>query len=186
MNVEKNDRLSLCKQILEDWQANGKDWTRPGFRAMAVHRFGTWRMRIRPRLLRAPLSWLYHRLHRYIRNHYGIELHSTTVIGRRFRIGHQSGIVIHPNAQIGDDCVIRQNVTIGAPNLDRLDEAPVLGNRVEVGAGAVLLGKITIGDGVRIGPNTVVMTNVPAGATVFTNPGRIVPPLDSKEVSQTA
>src|SRR5262249_46794413 len=66
-------RLGLWAQIREDWQANGRDWTRPGFRALAVHRFGVWRMGVKPRVLRIPLSFIYRTLYRFVRNHYGIE-----------------------------------------------------------------------------------------------------------------
>lgn len=166
--------MRLFEQIREDWIAHGKDWTKPGFRAVAVHRFGVWRDGVRLRIFRAALSRLYWVLFRYVRNHYGIELHHTTTVGRRVIIGHQSGIVIHPRAEIGDDCVIRQNVTIGAASHDRWWEAPKLGHDVQVGCGAAILGKITIGDGVRIGPNTVVMTNIPSHATVFANPPRVI------------
>jgi serine O-acetyltransferase len=75
---------------------------------------------------------------------------------------------------IGDDCVIRQNATIGALGGERPLEAPRLGRGVQVGVGAVILGPVTIGDGARIGPNAVVMTDVPAGATVFVNPPRMM------------
>ena len=71
--------------------------------------------------------------------------------------------------------MIRQNVTIGSATPDRVfQEAPKLGNRVQVGAGAVIVGKVTIGDGARIGPTAVVLTNVPAGASVFVPPPRII------------
>ena len=88
-------------------------------------------------------------------------------------IGHQSGIVIHTNATIGDDCIIRQNVTIGAVNVER-NQAPTVGCHVELGAGCSILGGITVGDGARIGPHSVVMTDVPPGAMVFVNPPRVV------------
>jgi serine O-acetyltransferase len=177
--VTTSDRTpGLWQLIREDWEANGRVWTEPGFRAVAVHRFGVWALRQRP-VIRAPLFRLYVTLFRWVRNHYGIELPWMTRVGQRFRIGHQGGIVIHPRAQIGDDCCIRQNVTIGAATADRSSEAPTLGDRVEVGAGAVIIGRITIGDDVRIGPNAVVMTNVPAGSTAFAAPARIIPRRDA-------
>ncbi len=174
MDEPVSERMPLWSQIREDWEASGRDWTRPGFRALVVQRFGAWRLTLRRRLIRAPMSVLYRFAFRYVRNHYGIEIHATSKIGRRLLIAHQSGIVIHRNTTIGDDCLIRQNVTMGAVSHDRTWEAPTLGNHVQVGAGALLLGKITIGDHTRIGPNTVVMTDVPANSTVFVNPPRIV------------
>jgi serine O-acetyltransferase len=164
----------LLRQMREDWEVHHRDWTLPGFRALAAHRFGVWLNGIRPTAFRKVLSSVYRAMYRYVRNHYGIELPDTTIVGRRVLIGHQGGIVIHPHAEIGDDCLIRQNVTIGAASHDRWWEAPKLGRGVQVGCGAAILGKVTIGDQVRIGPNTVVMADVPAGATVFVAPPRVI------------
>jgi serine O-acetyltransferase len=169
----------LVLQVREDWRAHYMDSSLPGFRAVAVHRFGTWVYAHSGRgLVRGPIAMALRRLYttmfRYIRNRYGIELPHTAVLGRRVIVGHQNGIVIHPYATIGDDCVIRQNVTIGALNLERVEEAPVIGRRVELGAGATILGSVTIGDGSRIGPHAVVMTDVPPGSTVFVNPPRMI------------
>ena len=71
--------LGLVAQVCEDWRCNGRDWTRPGFRALAVHRFGVWRMSLKPRVVRMPFSFLYNRLYRYVRNHYSIELYYTVI-----------------------------------------------------------------------------------------------------------
>jgi serine O-acetyltransferase len=164
----------LLSRVREDWEVHHRDWTLPGFRAVATHRFGVWLNDVRLALLRKVLFILYRAIYRYIRNHYGIEISRQTTVGRRLQIGHQGGIVIHHYAEIGDDCLIRQNVTIGAASHDRAWEAPKLGHGVQVGCGAAILGKVTIGDGARIGPNAVVMTNVPAGATAFLYPPRII------------
>jgi len=160
--------------IKEDYIVNGRDWTRPGFRAMFMYRFGVWRMQ-RSKLIRMPLSVLYRWMHRRVRNRYGIELHYTATIGRRFQIAHQGAIVIHEHAVIGDDCRIRQGVTIGS-TLDYVMQGPTLGNGVDVGAGAMILGKVKVGDGARIGANAVVMMNVPAGAMAVAQPARIMTP----------
>lgn len=164
----------LWQQIKEDWQAHGRDWTLPGFRAVAVQRFGVWRMGIEPTLLRAPFSILYRALYRKIRNSYGIELPYTVQLGRRVVIEHQSGIVIHGYSHIGDDSVIRQGVTIGNRYLDRPFEAPKLGKRVNAGAGAKILGNLTIGDDVNIGANAVVLIDIPAGETAVGIPAKIL------------
>src|SRR5829696_1868328 len=87
--------MPLFAQIREDWIAHGRDWTRPGFRAVAIHRLGNWRMRIGNPILRAPFSVVYRRMFRYVRNHYGIELPYSAVLGRRVVIEHQGAIVIH-------------------------------------------------------------------------------------------
>lgn len=163
---------SVWSLIKEDWQANGKDWTRPGFRALAVYRFGVWRMTIKNKWLRAPASIVYRWLFRRVRNHYGIEFPYSIQVGRRLVIEHQSAIVIHGNTVFGDDCIIRQGVTIGNRHAAHPFDAPRLGNRVNVGAGAKLLGAITVGDGANIGANSVVVKDVPAGVTVVGIPAK--------------
>jgi serine O-acetyltransferase len=157
-------RPSVWQLLREDFLAHGRDWTRPGFRALAVYRFGVARMSVKPRLVRAPLSVTYRVLFRAVRNVYGIELPHTARIGRRVVFEHQHGIVVHGRTIIGDDCIVRQGVTLGIRSLDRRDEAPVLGRGVNVGAGAKILGRVVIGDGAAIGANAVVLEDVPAGA----------------------
>lgn len=169
------ENIGLWQQIREDWMVHEKDWTRPGFRAVAVARFGQWRMKVQSKLLRAPLSILYRSLFRHVRNVYGIELPYTVELGRRVIIEHQGAIVVHGYSKIGDDCIIRQGVTIGNRYLDRPLEAPKLGKRVNIGAGAKILGDVTIGDDVCIGANAVVLSDVPAGATVVGIPAKIIP-----------
>ncbi|NJR69440.1 MAG: serine acetyltransferase [Synechococcales cyanobacterium CRU_2_2] len=166
--------LGLWSQIAEDWIAHGRDWTLPGFRAVAVQRFGVWRMGIRPKLWRAPVSLLYRMLYRKVRNGYGIELPYTVNLGRRVVIEHQGAIVVHGYCTIGDDCILRQGVTLGNRHLARPLDAPVLGDRVNVGAGAKLFGAIQVGDDVQVGANAVVLHDVPAGATVAGVPAKIV------------
>jgi serine O-acetyltransferase len=111
---------------------------------------------------------------RYVRNHYGIELEYCTKVGRRVAIDHHSGIVVNGYAEIGDECRLRQNVTIGIKTLDDPDGAPRLGRGVDVGAGAVILGRIEIGDGAQIGANAVVLQDVPAGGLAVGVPARII------------
>jgi serine O-acetyltransferase len=166
----------LFAQIREDWIAHGRDWTLPGFRAVAIQRFGVWRMGVRPKLLRAPLSLIYRAKYRFMRNVYGIELPYTVQLGRNVVFEHQHGIVIHGCAKIGDGCIIRQGVTIGNRSLDKPLDAPTLGRNVNVGAGAKLLGRITIGDNAVIGANAVVLTDVPAGALAVGVPAVIKEP----------
>lgn len=156
------DGLGLWTLIREDLRSHGGDWTRPGFRALAVYRFGVWRMGL-PKLVRFPLSVLYRMMHRHVRNHYGIELDYATKVGRRLIIEHQHGITIHGCCVIGDDCIVRQGVTLGNKTLDRPYDAPRLGDRVNVGAGAKLLGGVTLGDDAQVGANAVVLKDVPAG-----------------------
>ena len=174
VNEPKTPSIGLWEQIKEDWIAHERDWTKPGFRAVAVQRFGVWRMTIQPLLLRAPLSILYRALFRKIRNGYGIELPYTVQLGRRVIIEHQSGIVIHGYCSIGDDSIIRQGVTMGNRYLDRPFDAPKLGKRVNVGAGAKIFGNVTIGDDVNIGANAVVLSDIPPGKTAVGIPAKII------------
>jgi len=180
-NQVETPALGLWEQIKEDWIAHGRDWTKPGFRAVAVQRFGVWRMKVEPKLLRAPLSILYRSLYRKIRNTYGIDLPYSVKLGRRVVIEHQSAIIIHGNCTIGDDCIIRQGVTLGNRYLDKPLESPQLGDRVNVGAGAKILGKVNLGDNVNIGANAVVLSDVPAGKTAVGIPAKILASTNNHE-----
>lgn len=166
--------LTLWQQIKEDWIAHGRDWTKPGFRAVAVLRFGVWRMKIQSKFLRAPFSIFYRMLYRKVRNNYGIEIPYTVQLGRRVVIEHQGAIVIHGDCWIGDDSIIRQGVTLGNRYLDRPFDAPKLGRCVNVGAGAKIFGNVFIGNGANIGANAVVLCDVPTGATAVGIPAKII------------
>lgn len=167
--------IRRCLQLMrEDFVAHRRDWFSPGFRALCVYRFGQWRMSVRPKALRTPLSLLYRVMYRRIRNRYGIELPYSATVGRRVVIEHQNCIVIHGDAVIGDDSIIRQGVTLGNRRLDAPHDAPRLGNGVNVGAGAKILGAVTIGDGAVIGANAVVLSDVPAHAIAVGVPARVV------------
>lgn len=166
---------SLWELIAEDYVAHGRDVTRPGFQAVLVYRFGVWRLGVKPKLLRAPFSIAYRALYRTVRNVYGIELPYTVQLGRRVIFEHQHGIVVHGQTVIGDDCIIRQGVTLGIRSMDRLTEAPVLGRGVNVGAGAKIIGSVSVGDGAAIGANAVVLKDIPAGALAVGVPAEVVP-----------
>jgi serine O-acetyltransferase len=186
LNSSEADTLDFWQQLREDWEAHGKDWTKPGFRAVVVYRFGVWRMRIQSKLLRAPLSVLYNMLYRRIRNRYGIELPYTVKLGRRVIIEHQCGIIIHGCCQIGDDSIIRQGVTLGNRYLDRPSDAPTLGQGVNVGAGAKILGNVTIGDRACIGANAVVLSHIPPGTTAVGIPARIIRQTEKTDTKELA
>jgi serine O-acetyltransferase len=169
MAAEFQGFSDFVDMIRGDWVANHRSITQPGFQALMVHRLGSWAMSL-PFVLKLLVSPVYVVMYWFVRNFYGIELPRRTRVGRRFCVAHQSGIVVHPFAVIGNDCLIRQNVTIGATTTVK---APCIGDRVEIGAGAVVAGGITIGDDVRIGPNAVVMTNVPPNSAVVAPQPRI-------------
>jgi len=104
----------------------------------------------------------------------GIEIHPGATIGRRFFIDHGMGVVIGETAEIGDDCTLYHGVTLGGTSWEKGKRHPTLGNDVVVGAGAKVLGPITLGNGARVGSNAVVVKDVPEGMTVVGIPGRIV------------
>jgi serine O-acetyltransferase len=170
----KSHQTSLLELIKEDYAAHGRDLFSPGFHALALHRFGRWRMGIEQRTLRLPFSMLYKALYRATSSVYGIELPYTASVGRRVVLEHQHGIVVHGAAVIGDECIIRQGVTLGIRTMDRKSDAPVLGAGVNVGAGAKILGNVRVGDRASIGANAVVLADVPAGALAVGVPASVV------------
>jgi len=157
--------------LREDWATYERDPFRQGLWVMVVYRFGRWRYGVRPAWLRKPLSLVYKLMRAAAHILTGIDLPCEARVGRRVRIDHFGGIIVSGDAVIGDDVVIRNGVTIG---LKRTNErgAPVLGNRVDIGAGAKILGAIRIGDDAVIGANAVVVHDVPAGVTVVGIPAR--------------
>lgn len=104
----------------------------------------------------------------------GIEIHPGVKIGKRFFIDHGMAVVIGETTEIGDNVLLYQGVVLGGTSLKKEKRHPTLGNNVVVGAGAILLGPIVVGDGARIGAGSVVIHDVPAGATVVGVPGRVV------------
>ncbi len=141
--------------------------TYPGVHAVLMHRLnhGLWNL---------GLKWLARLLSALTRWFTGIEIHPAARIGRRFFIDHGMGVVIGATTEIGDDCTLYHGVTLGGTSWNKGKRHPTLGRDVVVGAGAKILGPITLGDGARIGSNAVVLKDVPAGATVVGVPGRIV------------
>jgi serine O-acetyltransferase len=103
----------------------------------------------------------------------GIEIHPGAKIGQRLVIDHGMGLVIGETSEIGDDCILFHGVTLGGLKFENRKRHPTLGNRVLVGAGAKILGPITLGDDSRIGANAVVTKDVSAGATVIGTQGRL-------------
>lgn len=104
----------------------------------------------------------------------GVDIHPAATIGERFFIDHATGVVIGETAVIGDDCTIYQGVTLGGTSLEKGKRHPTLGDRVVVGAGAKVLGPITLGSDARVGANSVVVRDVPPGAVVVGVPGQII------------
>lgn len=110
----------------------------------------------------------------------GVEIHPSAKIGTGFFIDHGMGVVIGETAEIGDYVTLFQGVTLGGTGKERGKRHPTLGNHVVVGAGAKILGGITIGDNVKIGANSVVLKNVPPNSTVIGVPGRVIKSLGER------
>ncbi|MBX7219089.1 MAG: serine acetyltransferase [Blastocatellia bacterium] len=164
----------MFEHLRADWQTYERDIWRQGLWVMAVYRFGQWRYGFDSRLVRAPLSFLYKLLRTLSQILTGIELPCEVKLGKRFRIDHFGGIIISGDAEFGDDVVIRNGVTIGLRRTG-IRGAPKIGNRVDIGAGAVILGAITIGDDCAIGANAVVLTDVPSNSVAVGVPAVIKP-----------
>jgi serine O-acetyltransferase len=163
-------------KLLEDLKAQREGLLALGFWALLVYRFGHARFVIKNKIIRAPWTILYVILHKLTEIFCGISIGSTAKIGRRLTIEHHGCIVIHGDSVIGDDCLIRHGVTLGNTGYKDLYGAPTLGNRVQIGAGAKLLGRISVGDDAIVGANAVVTRDVPAHAIVGGVPARPLTP----------
>ena len=138
----------------------------PGLRAIRMHRLAH-RMWRKERIL--PARWL-SQLARLIT---GIEIHPGAVIGERFFIDHGAGVVIGETAEIGDDVTLYQGVVLGGVSTEKKKRHPTVGNEVVIGAGAIILGPITIGDCSKVGANSVVLKDVNPNTTVVGVPARV-------------
>ncbi len=139
----------------------------PGLHAVLMHRLAhkLWTMdfKLSARFISSFSRWLT-----------GIEIHPGATIGRRFFIDHGMGVVIGETAIIGDDCMLYHGVTLGGTTWDKVKRHPTLKNGVVIGAGAKILGPITLGNNVRVGSNSVVVRSIDDNETVVGIPGRIV------------
>ncbi|MFH1771876.1 MAG: serine O-acetyltransferase [Candidatus Omnitrophota bacterium] len=149
----------------------------PGLHAVWMHRFAH---RLWNKKLRLFARYVSH-LSRFFT---GIEIHPGAKIGRRFFIDHGMGVVIGETTEIGDDVLVYQGVVLGGVSHEKVKRHPTLGSGVVVGAGAVLLGPIVVGDRARVGAGSVVIGDVPSNSTVVGVPGRaIVQKVPKKKVS---
>lgn len=139
----------------------------PGLQAVLLHKFSHWLYGKRRFILARMVS----QTARFLT---GIEIHPGAKIGRRLFIDHGMGIVVGETAEIGDDVLLYQGVTLGGTGNERGKRHPTLGNGVVVGAGAKVLGNILLGDCVKVGAGSVVVKSVPPNSTVVGIPGRVV------------
>jgi len=164
----------MFSNIRQDLAAHGGNWGAQGFWALVVYRFGRWRYSLRFPPLRKLFSLIYKILFKLTQIITGIELPCEVPIGPGFVIEHCGGIVVSGFARFGANCRIRNGVVVG---LARVDDpcAPQIGNNVDIGAGAKVLGNIHIGNNVLIGANAVVICDVPSDSIAVGVPAVIKP-----------
>jgi serine O-acetyltransferase len=164
----------MFENVRHDLKSHGGKWGAQGFWVLVVYRFGRWRYGVRPSLVRKFFSLIYRILYKFIQIITGIELPCEVQIGRNFIIDHFGGIIISGYAKFGDNCRIRNGVVVG---LQRVEDpcAPTIGNNVDIGAGAKILGPISIGNNVVIGANAVVIVDVPDDSIAVGVPAVIKP-----------
>ncbi|VAW73478.1 Serine acetyltransferase [hydrothermal vent metagenome] len=153
--------------------------TYPGVHALIFHRLSH-------ALYKRNLKWMARMLSNIVRWYTGIEIHPGAKIGRRFFIDHGTGIVIGETAEIGNDVTLYHGVTLGGTTWKKGKRHPTLKDNVVIGAGAKVLGPITLHEGSRVGSNAVVTKDVPAGATVIGVPGRVIERNVSDKADQRA
>lgn len=163
----------MFEQFRDDLSVYREGILAQGFWAVRVHRFGIRRKAVKTVVLRKIWGAFYLVLAKLTQIIAGIYIGPNVRIGRRLQIEHFGNIIIHSEVSIGDDVIIRQGVTIGNRRLDAPLDVPTIGDRVNIGAGAKILGKVTIGNDAHIGANAVVLSDVPAGAVAVGIPATI-------------
>ena len=168
--------MTLWDLWKEDFRTHDRELFSQGFWAIALHRFGNWRMGIRNRFLRIPFSIVYKILYKFVEWTCGISLNYPVRVGRRVRIWHHGGMTLEA-LEIGDDVHIRQNTTFGLrQHGDPRWLKPIIGQGCQIGAGAVIVGPIIIGEGSTIGANVVLAQDVPP-RSIVTVPKPVIRPL---------
>jgi serine O-acetyltransferase len=170
---ENPEGVSLLELIREDFRTHGSDLRSAGFWALCVHRVGNARMRIKNRVVRAPVSLAYRTAYQGVIAMFGIEIPYNVKIGRRLRIGHHGCFVLGARV-VGDDVHFHHSATVGLARRSERSSAPVIGDRVEIGPGACIVGSIEVGDDCYVGANTVLADTLPPGTTVIGVPARVV------------
>lgn len=158
--------------VAEDFRTHGGYWGSQGFWTLFWHRFGNWRMSL-PRPVRPPVTLLYRFMFKACEILCGIKLSYNVPVGRRVKLEHFGGMILGARS-IGSDVILRQNTTLGIASIQDLNAKPVIGNGVQVGAGAVIVGDITVGEGAIVGANAVVTRDVEPGTIVGGVPARVI------------
>jgi serine O-acetyltransferase len=164
----------MFQNLRDDFRSHDCRWDSQGFWVMVVYRFGRWRYGVRPVIVRKFLSFVYKVLFKFVQILTGVELPCEVVVGRNFIIDHFGGIVISGYAKFGDNCRIRTGVVVGLRRTG-VGRAPVIGDNVDIGTGAKLLGPIRIGNNVLVGANAVVLCDVPDNSVAVGVPAVIKP-----------
>lgn len=165
----------MLQLVRDDFRRHGSHILEPAFISLEIYRYGRWANQRRNPILRFIANKGYMILKVLVLNVTKVWIPPQVVIGKDFHIIHAEGsLSIHPDVIIGDRCGVMHNVTIGT-NMG--DGAPVIGDDVFIGVNSTVLGRIRIGDRVRIGANTAVSTDVPSDSTVLGSPARIYPRL---------
>jgi len=159
--------------VAEDFRTHDKMFFAQGFWALFWHRFGNWRMGIRLRPARLPMTLVYKCGIKLTQWLCGIDLPYTVCVGRRVKLEHFGGMILIARA-IGDDVFIRQNTTFGLINRQKNDARPTIGDGVDIGAGVAVLGDITVGTGSVIAANAVVTRDCPPHAVMAGLPARAI------------
>lgn len=167
--------MVMFENIRGDYRRHGQSLTEPAFISLVVYRYGRWALGIRSKPLKWAAMKFYGLLKFLILNVTKVWIPPQVTIGQDFHIIHAEGsLSIHPEVVIGDRCGVMHNVTIGT---NMTPGAPVIGDDVFIGVNSTVLGRIRIGDRVRIGANTAVTTNVPSDLVVLGSPAKIYPSL---------
>jgi len=162
----------MFERIREDYDVHGRRLSERAFWALLHYRFGRWAMGLRLAPLRWALGKVYGAVAVIIPIVSGVAIDRRMTVGRRFHIVHAGMVGLHPQATFGDDCGVMHGVTVGTNMVGR---PPTIGNGVFIGCGATVLGEITIGDGARIAANSLVVSDVPAGAMAMGVPAKVYP-----------
>lgn len=162
------------RRDITKYEDHGKWYTNPGFWIVAIFRFGMWADSLPSKFLRIPM-WVLYRLLKLTLRRYNVHLwagRSGTRIGAGLKLIHPTNVMIGNNVEIGEDCLIFHDVTLGT---GQIPGTPKIGNNVDIYPGARVLGGVTIGDNSMVGANCVVTRDVPSDSIILTPPGRVIP-----------
>ncbi len=166
--------ITFWKLLREDLRTHDNNVWEQGFWALSLHRFGNWRMGIRWKILRAPMTVIYRVLFRCVEWTCGITLPYTVSVGRRVRIWHYGGMILHARS-IGNDVQLRQNTTFGVARTGQNEMIPVIEDGADIGCNVCVLGNVRIGARAIVGAGAVVVHDVPPASVAVGVPAQVRP-----------